>query len=446
MRDEDKREGHPSQGRKYGNGQSHPLPVWSGILEHCSRIGPALWEFLWCIDKITVEDEHGVGWLLGGKPVKVDQLAEDLEEHRDTALDNLNRLEEEGYLIRKRTPRGYVIGVRNSRKFHIWSKKSTRHRANEKEPKSDTEKGPYQSRSDTEKTPLHSESDTEFFRQLYGENSVSKDQDATRQREGGSDGLSSGCVLEKQSVTQHTHTDGSSQVHRAAAEPDRHAEAEKESVCDDDHTYSFQNRKNNPEVLAFARGRILAKAKPQNPGAYLAKAVPAFLDNWQFEIEEWLVEILYEYINRECFKMADSPISMLELKTFCRFMLTGSNLPHDPADPGVFDRAIRRAAGQLDDYLVAHSPLGYVWSEKARKKRDRWKDEPHLPAIRRFALSAPPHREDRMAIHKRLVHNGGPCDCNNPKPPAEALRQYCEEHEVHEVENASFGQFSNRVN
>ena len=64
-------------GRKYGNRQSHPLPVWNGILDHRERLGGAIWEFLWCLDKITVEKE-GVGIVLGGKPIKVEEIVADI--------------------------------------------------------------------------------------------------------------------------------------------------------------------------------------------------------------------------------------------------------------------------------------------------------------------------------------------------------------------------------
>jgi hypothetical protein len=52
-------------GRKYRASDSHPMPLWSGIMEHCGRIGSALWEFVWCLDKIT-EDRDGIGIVLGG--------------------------------------------------------------------------------------------------------------------------------------------------------------------------------------------------------------------------------------------------------------------------------------------------------------------------------------------------------------------------------------------
>jgi hypothetical protein len=141
-----------SHGRKYGKNPSRPLPVWNGILEHCQQIGAAIWEFLWLIDKITVEDERGIGWCLGKTPIAVARIARDLREHEQTARNNVNRLVENGYVIRKRTPRGYAMGVYNSRKFGAFARKS------------DREKTINHNRSDREETINHSKSDREKTR------------------------------------------------------------------------------------------------------------------------------------------------------------------------------------------------------------------------------------------------------------------------------------------
>ncbi len=91
-------------------------------MEHCGRIGSALWEFVWCLDKIT-EERDGTGIVLGGAPVKIRQIAADLDRGEHTVRRNLDRLEGENYISRTRTPYGFSIRVRNSQKFQIWSKK-----------------------------------------------------------------------------------------------------------------------------------------------------------------------------------------------------------------------------------------------------------------------------------------------------------------------------------
>ena len=91
-------------------------------MEHCGKIGPALWEFVWCLDKIT-EESDGIGVVLGGAPVKIKQIANDLARGEHTVRRNLDRLEDGNYISRTRTPYGFTIRVRNSYKFQIWSRK-----------------------------------------------------------------------------------------------------------------------------------------------------------------------------------------------------------------------------------------------------------------------------------------------------------------------------------
>ena len=106
--------------RKNGERESHPIPLWNGIFEHHRRIGDALWEFAWCIDRIT-EERAGVGIVLGGSPVKLHAIVDALKgSNRETVRRHLDSLETENYIRRRRTPYGHVIEVLNSRKFGIW--------------------------------------------------------------------------------------------------------------------------------------------------------------------------------------------------------------------------------------------------------------------------------------------------------------------------------------
>jgi hypothetical protein len=83
-------------------------------------LGPALWEFLWCLDRITVEI-GGVGKVRDGKPVKAEWIAADLEVNKETVKRNLKKLTREKYLRLRRTAYGYIIEVMNSLKFGIWA-------------------------------------------------------------------------------------------------------------------------------------------------------------------------------------------------------------------------------------------------------------------------------------------------------------------------------------
>jgi hypothetical protein len=109
-----------SHGRKYGEKDSHPIPLWNGVFEHYDRIGDALWEFAWCIDRIT-EERDGVGIVLGGSPVKLRAIVDALKgSSKETVRRHMDSLEEENYIRRRRTAYGHVIEVLNSRKFGIW--------------------------------------------------------------------------------------------------------------------------------------------------------------------------------------------------------------------------------------------------------------------------------------------------------------------------------------
>lgn len=108
-----------NHGRKYGEKQSRPIPVWNGVLEHCCRVACGIWVFLWCLDKIT-EEREGIGVVLGGAPVKISRIAADLQVGEHTVRRHCDHLEKQNYIRRRRTPYGFVIEVLNSRKFEIW--------------------------------------------------------------------------------------------------------------------------------------------------------------------------------------------------------------------------------------------------------------------------------------------------------------------------------------
>ena len=112
-------------GRKCGEKDSHPIPLWNGIFEHYDRIGDALWEFAWRIDRITKEHD-GVGIVLGGAPVRLRDVVAALHgSKKETVRRHMQGLDEAGYIRRRRTPYGYVIEVPNSLKFGIWKKENS---------------------------------------------------------------------------------------------------------------------------------------------------------------------------------------------------------------------------------------------------------------------------------------------------------------------------------
>lgn len=84
--------------------------------KHKDAMGTAVWEFMWLLDKITKIDEGGVGWVLGGKPINIEDIRKDLGGDEKTVRRNLQRLEEEGYIRKIRTPRGISIRVAKAKK------------------------------------------------------------------------------------------------------------------------------------------------------------------------------------------------------------------------------------------------------------------------------------------------------------------------------------------
>jgi len=99
-------------------GESYPVRIWSGLLapHHRKRMGTALWEFLWLVDKVTRE-EDGRGCVLGGKPVTCREIAADLGLTDRAVWSALARLRTQGYIQVTRRPAGLAIVVLKSKKW-----------------------------------------------------------------------------------------------------------------------------------------------------------------------------------------------------------------------------------------------------------------------------------------------------------------------------------------
>lgn len=117
--------------RMNGDEPSHPIYLWNGVLEqkHVTNIGPAVWLFLWCIDRTTEErptkkpnETSGAyeGWVYGGMPMTLERIAEEMHTSRRSVQRHLERLCEHGYLRITLAPHGLIIRVQNSCR---WPKK-----------------------------------------------------------------------------------------------------------------------------------------------------------------------------------------------------------------------------------------------------------------------------------------------------------------------------------
>lgn len=92
------------------------ITISNGLLKdgHRQRMGAAVWEFMWLLDKMTDKID---GKVLGGKPVQLKEISDNLASHEDTVCKNISKLRKEGYIKTRRTPYGMVVWVQKPKKF-----------------------------------------------------------------------------------------------------------------------------------------------------------------------------------------------------------------------------------------------------------------------------------------------------------------------------------------
>ncbi|MGG1880154.1 hypothetical protein ABDI30_21640 [Paenibacillus cisolokensis] len=118
---------------------SYPFPMYSGLLEpeHYKKIGSSIWLFLWCISSTTKElEEEGTVWgiVLGGRPLKLSEIAGYFGVNDKTVSRWMDTLEQHEYIRVTRAARGLILSVRNSKK---WADKNVRSLQNEQTKMSD---------------------------------------------------------------------------------------------------------------------------------------------------------------------------------------------------------------------------------------------------------------------------------------------------------------------
>lgn len=84
--------------------------------KHIERMGVAVWLYMWCIDKMTSIDEEGVGKILGGKPIKFEEVGSELGISMRTYRRWISLLENSGYINVKTAPYGLIITVNKAHK------------------------------------------------------------------------------------------------------------------------------------------------------------------------------------------------------------------------------------------------------------------------------------------------------------------------------------------
>ena len=94
------------------------IEITNNLLDpkHRKAMGTAVWEFMWCLDKITMIDEAEIGWVLGGKPIKLKDIRLEIGITEPKISKNLHKLERSHYIGLKNTPYGIIIGVFKAKK------------------------------------------------------------------------------------------------------------------------------------------------------------------------------------------------------------------------------------------------------------------------------------------------------------------------------------------
>lgn len=94
------------------------IEITNRLLEgkHRKAMGESVWLFMWLLDRMTSINESGVGKVLGGKPIKYEDVNDDLDLPERTYRRWVSILKNTGYINTLRTPYGIVISVNKAKK------------------------------------------------------------------------------------------------------------------------------------------------------------------------------------------------------------------------------------------------------------------------------------------------------------------------------------------
>ncbi|MCL5435938.1 MAG: hypothetical protein M1275_02560 [Patescibacteria group bacterium] len=89
--------------------------------KHVDGMGQAVWLYIWLIDGMTSITEEGIGIVRGGRPIRFEEVREDLGMSPDTYTRWIDKLSEYPYIATTRTPRGIVFKVFKA--YKKWKKR-----------------------------------------------------------------------------------------------------------------------------------------------------------------------------------------------------------------------------------------------------------------------------------------------------------------------------------
>ncbi len=84
--------------------------------KHVRNMGPAVWLYMWYLDKLTAVNDNGIGKVLGGQPIIFEMVKTELGCSDKTYRRWLETLRDTGYINTLRTPTGLVVTINKAHK------------------------------------------------------------------------------------------------------------------------------------------------------------------------------------------------------------------------------------------------------------------------------------------------------------------------------------------
>jgi|GEM_PF-7015072 len=119
-----------TQKRAMNDGSLQTFPVSAGLLDprHVQAIGGAVWVYLWFLNRVTRDEQRAcgdfVGVVLHGRPLSIDEIAEELGVDYHACRRQLARLVNTGYVERKRTGAGMFSYTVTKSKRWAWKRQA----------------------------------------------------------------------------------------------------------------------------------------------------------------------------------------------------------------------------------------------------------------------------------------------------------------------------------
>lgn len=94
------------------------IEITNNLLDgkHRSAMRESVWLFMWFLDKMTSISEEGIGKVLGGKPIRFEEVQSELGISRRTYVDWIGVLRKGGYINVVRTPYGLSVSINKAKK------------------------------------------------------------------------------------------------------------------------------------------------------------------------------------------------------------------------------------------------------------------------------------------------------------------------------------------